>query len=89
MLANVTNQAGSIVGGPSLPEPVEVLTTVALERLKGDYWLYAVFHGASTPSLFVVQNPVQLWRQSLMSVEHYPLSYGAVLSAPTPDTGER
>jgi len=41
------------------------------ERLKADYWLYAVFNCAGTPELHVVQNPARLGWQPVMAVEHY------------------
>lgn len=41
------------------------------ERLKGDYWLYAVFNCGGTPELHIVQNPARLGWQPVMAVEHY------------------
>ena len=41
------------------------------ERLKGDYWLYAVFNCGGTPELHTVQNPFRLGWQPVMAVEHY------------------
>ena len=41
------------------------------ERLKEDYWLYAVFNCAGTPALHVVRNPARLGWQPVMTVEHY------------------
>ena len=51
------------------------------ERLKGDYWLYAVFNCASTPQLHTVQNPARLGWQPVMAVEHYQLNPQAILTA--------
>jgi hypothetical protein len=31
-----------------------------LEKLKGEYWLYAVYNCGSTPELHTVQNPARL-----------------------------
>jgi len=41
------------------------------ERLKGDYWLYAVFNCGGTPELHSVQDPVRLGWKPVMTVEHY------------------
>ena len=41
------------------------------ERMKDDYWLYAVFNCAGTPELHIVRNPALLGWQSVMAVEHY------------------
>ena len=43
------------------------------ERLKGDYWLYAVFNCAGTPQLHAVQNPARLGWKPVITVEHYSL----------------
>lgn len=51
------------------------------ERLKGDYWLYAVFNCAGTPELHIVQNPVKLGWQPVMAVEHYQIGPDAVKGA--------
>ncbi|MCA9072817.1 MAG: DUF3883 domain-containing protein, partial [Planctomycetaceae bacterium] len=48
------------------------------ERLKNDYWLYAVFNCGGTPELHTVQNPVRLGWQAVMAVEHYRLGPDAV-----------
>jgi len=50
----------------------------AAERLKGDYWLYAVFNCASQPELHPYQNPVQLDWQPVTKVEHYKIKPDAV-----------
>ena len=44
------------------------------ERLKSDYWLYAVFNCAGTPELNSVQDPVRHGWQAVMAVEHYRAS---------------
>lgn len=43
------------------------------ERLKSDYWLYAVFNCAGTPELHIIQHPARLGWQPVMAVEHYRL----------------
>jgi superfamily II DNA or RNA helicase len=48
------------------------------ERLKGDYWLYAVFNCASEPDLHIVQDPVRLGWQPVMAVEHYRVDSDAI-----------
>jgi len=44
------------------------------ERLKGDFWLYAVFNCAGTPELHIVRNPARLGWQPVMAVEHYRIA---------------
>ncbi|MEX0937357.1 MAG: helicase-related protein [Pirellulales bacterium] len=44
------------------------------ERMKNDYWLYAVFNCAGTPELHTVQDPARLGWQPVMAVEHYRAS---------------
>ncbi|MFG0331697.1 MAG: helicase-related protein [Phycisphaerales bacterium] len=42
------------------------------DRLKDDYWLYAVFNCAtSSPELNVVQNPARLGWEAVIKIEHY------------------
>ncbi len=48
-------------------------------RLKGDYWLYAVFNCGGTPELHAVQDPARLGWKPVMAVEHYQLNPDAVL----------
>ena len=43
------------------------------QRLRKDYWLYVVFHCATTPSVNIVQDPAQLDWQPIVKVEHYRL----------------
>ena len=43
----------------------------AAERMKNDYWLYAVFNCAGTPELHIVRDPARLGWQPVMAVEHY------------------
>lgn len=51
------------------------------ERLKADYWLYAVFKCAGTPQLHAVQDPARLGWQPVMAVEHYQINANAVMGA--------
>ncbi|MCP5127470.1 MAG: DUF3883 domain-containing protein [Gammaproteobacteria bacterium] len=51
----------------------------AAERLKGDYWLYAVFNCVSKPELHPYQNPAQLDWQPVTKVEHYKIKPDSVL----------
>ncbi len=50
-------------------------------RLKGDYWLYAVFNCAGTPQLHAIQDPVRLGWKPVMAVEHYQVPPGEILKA--------
>jgi hypothetical protein len=47
-------------------------------RLKKDYWLYVVFHCASTPSINVLRDPATLEWQPIVKVEHYRLKQDSV-----------
>jgi superfamily II DNA or RNA helicase len=49
------------------------------QRLKGDYWLYAVFNCAGTPELHAIQDPARLSWKPVMTVEHYQLEASAVV----------
>lgn len=51
------------------------------ERLKSDYWLYAVFNCAGTPELHSVQNPARLGWQPIMAVEHYQVGPDRIIGA--------
>ena len=53
----------------------------AAERLKGDYWLYAVYNCGSTPELHTVQDPVRLDWQPVTKVEQYRVKPGAVVGS--------
>ena len=53
------------------------------ERLKKDYWLYVVFHCASTPQVHAVQDPVRLGWQPLVKIEHYHVAAEKILKAST------
>jgi hypothetical protein len=43
------------------------------QRMKGDYWLYAVFNCAGTPELHAIQDPARLGWKPVVTVEHYQL----------------
>lgn len=49
------------------------------ERLKNDYWLYAVFNCVSEPEIHTVRDPVRLGWDPLVKVEHYHISPNKVL----------
>jgi hypothetical protein len=44
------------------------------ERLKTEYWLYAVFNCHATPELHTVSDPVRLGWQPITVVEHYSVN---------------
>jgi len=49
------------------------------ERLKNDYWLYAVFNCGGMPELHAVQNPARLGWQPVVTVEHYQLDAQTIM----------
>jgi superfamily II DNA or RNA helicase len=51
------------------------------ERLRKDYWLYAVFNCGSSPELHTVQDPVRLGWEPLLKIEHYHASAQKILGA--------
>ena len=53
----------------------------AAERLKGDFWLYAVFNCGSKPELHTIQDPARLDWQPVTKVEHYKVKPSAVKDA--------
>ncbi len=53
----------------------------AAERLKSDYWLYAVFNCGSKPQLHTIQDPARLDWQPVTVVEHYKVKPNAVRAA--------
>ena len=55
----------------------------AAERLKADYWLYAVFNCAAAPELNTIQDPARLDWQPVTKVEHYKVKPSAVKGAST------
>jgi hypothetical protein len=58
------------------------------ERLKQDYWLYVVFHCASTPRVHVIQDPVRLRWEPLVKIEHYHVGAEQILAAEHPGSGK-
>ncbi len=57
----------------------------AAERLKGDFWLYAVFNCGSTPELNTIRDPSRLDWQPVTKVEQYKVKPSAVKEAGTHD----
>jgi superfamily II DNA or RNA helicase len=53
----------------------------AAERLKKDFWLYAVFNCGSTPEVHVVQDPARLGWEPIVKVEHYAVPPAAIIAA--------
>jgi len=53
------------------------------QRLRQDYWLYAVFNCASNPEVNVVRDPAQLDWKPIVKVEHYQVSPKAILDIAT------
>jgi hypothetical protein len=51
------------------------------ERLKKDYWLYAVFNCESSPQIHVIQDPARLGWEPILKVEHYHVGAQAILKA--------
>jgi hypothetical protein len=51
------------------------------ERLKGEFWLYAVFNCGSKPELCTVQDPARLHWDAIVTVEHYRTTAQAVRRA--------
>jgi hypothetical protein len=51
------------------------------QRLKHDYWLYAVFNCASTPQIHIVQNPATLGWEPIVRVEHYHVGARQIISS--------
>jgi superfamily II DNA or RNA helicase len=50
------------------------------ERLRGDYWLYAVFNCGTTPELHAVRDPARLGWRAVVQVAHYHVEPGAILA---------
>ena len=55
------------------------------ERLKKDYWLYAVFNCADNPEVHVVQDPARLGWKPVRIVEHYHVGANEILKSETRD----
>jgi hypothetical protein len=48
------------------------------QRLKKDYWLYAVFNCGSSPQIEPVQDPAQLDWEPIVKIEHYHVKLQAI-----------
>jgi superfamily II DNA or RNA helicase len=51
------------------------------ERLKKDYWLYAVFNCGSKPQVHAIRDPSRLGWKSVVTVEHYSVDARAIIAA--------
>ena len=51
------------------------------ERLKGDYWLYAVFNCGGTPAVHAIRDPARLGWKPIVKVEHYSVDVPAIIAA--------
>ncbi len=51
------------------------------ERLKQDYWLYAVFNCGSKPELHPVRDPAKLGWEPIVKIDHYHTSAEAIIGA--------
>ena len=54
------------------------------ERLKKDYWLYAVFDCATTPTLHIVNDPATMEWKPVVRVEHFFVKPSSILGAQEP-----
>ncbi len=50
------------------------------QRLKKDYWLYAVFNCSTKPEVNIVQDPVRLGWEPLIKIEHYHIGAEKILT---------
>jgi superfamily II DNA or RNA helicase len=50
------------------------------QRLKGDYWLYAVFNCATKPQLHLVQDPAKMGWEPIVRVEHYHVGAAEIMA---------
>ena len=53
------------------------------ERLRKDYWLYAVFNCATQPEVHVIQDPARLGWQPIIKLDHYHISAHEIREAET------
>ncbi len=51
------------------------------QRMRRDYWLYAVFNCSTQPELYIVRDPAQLGWQPLGQVAHYLIEPQEVIAA--------
>ena len=53
------------------------------DRLKKDYWLYAVFNCATKPEIHVIQDPSHLGWKPIVKIEHYHVGANEIIAAET------
>lgn len=53
------------------------------ERMRTEYWLYAVFNCATEPQLHIVKDPARLGWEPVVTIEHYRLPAAEVTSNET------
>jgi len=72
------------------PHDLDALKERMAQRLGKDYWLYVVFHCASTPEIKTVQHPAELDWKPIVKIEHYRLNMNALQAAleTTADTAQ-
>ncbi len=51
------------------------------QRLKDDYWLYAVFNCASQPKIIMIKNPAKLDWEPFIKIEHYFIGSKKILAS--------
>ena len=51
------------------------------ERLKKDYWLYAVYNCGSTPEIYTVRDPSRLGWKPIVKIEHYSVDSNDIMNA--------
>jgi superfamily II DNA or RNA helicase len=59
------------------------------ERLKRDYWLYAVFNCATDPQVHLVQDPARLGWEPVIKVAHYHVGAEQILGAESKSSQSR
>ncbi|MGQ0668983.1 MAG: DUF3883 domain-containing protein, partial [Actinomycetota bacterium] len=71
------------VKGRSGTDPIALTSNEyrTAERLREDYWLYAVFDCGSEPRLLAVRDPARLQWQAVVRVEHYQVDPAAISEA--------
>ena len=55
------------------------------ERLKEDYWLYAVFNCDTNPEVHTVQDPAKLDWRPIVKIEHYHVGADEIIGAAAND----
>jgi hypothetical protein len=51
------------------------------ERLKHEYWLYAVYNCGTTPDLHAIRNPARMGWKPVVKVEHYTVDQASIRAA--------